>query len=89
MFSGIMGKEKSQRLKIIAPVGELPSRDEVLKKRMDALPKGAPFSEVCRLIDEREKENLAAFMRMEKTKKSGIIDGECCARVLRGENSRT
>jgi hypothetical protein len=70
-----MEKEENRRIKIIAPVGELPSPDKELRRRVnEALSKGASLSKIFRIIDEREKESLIEFSKMEKTKKSGIID---------------
>ncbi|MGA3021014.1 MAG: hypothetical protein ABSD68_03640 [Candidatus Micrarchaeales archaeon] len=69
-----MEKERSRHVKLIAPVGELPSPDKELERRLDALPKDVPLIKFFRVINEWEKEAIAESSKMEKTKKSGRID---------------
>jgi hypothetical protein len=64
-------------LKIIAPIGKVPSQDEDLAERMRKLPKDARLSDIAREIDDWEKGALRKFKLQERTTKSGRLDVNC------------
>ena len=66
-----------KRINIIAPIGQLPSSDPELRRRLEQLPKDAPLSDVFKVISEREKETVKRSRQTERTKKSGMIHPIC------------
>ena len=70
------------KIKIIPLIGEFPSEDKDLTERLKRLPKNASLSLVFREISRWEEDTVRKFRMMEKTKKSGKIDGECCRKEL-------
>jgi len=69
--------KKTSRIKIIAPIGELPNSDPELRRRLRKLPKDAKMSDVFRVINEWEPGALERFRQMERTKKSGRLHPVC------------
>jgi hypothetical protein len=73
-----------KRIRIIAPIGSLPSRDKDLERRLKRLPKNASLSRIYSEIGKWEKEAVRKEVQNERTAKSGIIDGEWCRKRLQG-----
>lgn len=74
---------KKKRIKFIAPIGEFPPPDKDLQARLKKLPKNASISDVFREISKWEPGAVRKFREMERTKKSGIIDADCCLTRIR------
>lgn len=71
-----MPKNKKE-LKIMAPVGEVPSTDRELRARIKKLAKGATVSEVFREVGYWERAAVKKFRKREQTKKSGKLTIHC------------
>lgn len=67
-----MVKDRKE-LQIIAPVGDVPSKDKNLHKRIKELPRDASVSDVFKEIGEWEKVAVRKFKERERTKKSGRL----------------
>jgi len=59
------------------PIGESPSRDPDLEKRLKQLPRDAPLSDVFKVISEWEEEAVKRSRQTERTKKSGRLHPIC------------
>jgi hypothetical protein len=64
-------------LKLLAPIGKVPSQDEDLEKRMKKLPSDATLSDIGEEIDAWEKSALRKFKSIERTAASGKLDTNC------------
>lgn len=68
---------RKKQLKIVAPVGDVPSKDKHLSNRIEKLPSDADISEVFKEIDEWEKIAVKKFRKLEQTDKSGRLGLHC------------
>ena len=69
--------KKKRALQILAPVGDVPSKDKDLHNRIKKLPCDAKISDVFREASEWEKIAVKKFRKREQTKKSGRLTIHC------------
>lgn len=68
---------RRKKIKFIAPIGEVPSRDPELEKMLDALSDDASISDVFKVISEWEPNAVKRFRERERTKLSGRLHPVC------------
>ena len=72
-----MVRSKRKQVKIVAPVGDVPSTDRNLCARIKKLPRDASVSDVFREIGKWESVAVRRFREKERTTKSGKLDIHC------------
>ena len=65
-------------LKIVAPIGVVPSEDKDLHARIEKLPSNAGISDVLREITDWEEGAVRKFKEHERTTKSGVLEEIIC-----------
>ena len=66
-----------KELRIIAPIGAVPSTDKDLHERIEKLPSDASISVVFREISKWEEIAVIKSRERERTTKSGVLDIIC------------
>lgn len=68
---------EGRRLELIAPIGQVPSIDDDLHGRLEALPQGSTIADVFREISKWEKIAVRKARERERTTKSGLLNVIC------------
>lgn len=65
------------RLRFLAPIGDVPPEDKDLDQRINNLPKGATICDVLNEITSWEDTAVKKFKEHEKTTESGMLETIC------------
>jgi hypothetical protein len=69
--------KNSKALKIVAPIGAVPSEDKELKERIERLGESPNISDVLSEITSWEESSVREFREHERTTKSGRLQITC------------